>query len=105
MRTQARVVVIGGGIAGVSTLWHLVRAGWHDVLLLEKAELTSGSTWHAAGNTPTFSGSWSVMRMQAYSLELYRRLAADPEHQVTYHVTGSLRLAHSADRLDEFRHI
>jgi dimethylglycine dehydrogenase len=105
MRTQARVVVIGGGIAGVSTLWHLVRAGWQDLLLLEKAELTSGSTWHAAGNTPTFSGSWSVMRMQAYSLELYRRLAADPEHAVTYHVTGSLRLAQSSDRLDEFRHV
>ncbi|WP_027133855.1 GcvT family protein [Geminicoccus roseus] len=105
MRTQARVVVIGGGIAGVSTLWHLVEAGWKDLLLLEKAELTSGSTWHAAGNTPTFSGSWSVMRMQAYSLELYRRLAADPEHAVTYHVTGSLRLAQSRDRLDEFRHV
>ena len=105
MRETARVAVIGGGIAGVSTLWHLAQAGWQDLLLLEKAELTSGSTWHAAGNTPTFSGSWSVMRMQAYSLELYRRLAADPEHAVTYHVTGSLRLAQSKDRLDEFRHV
>lgn len=105
VREQARVVVIGGGIAGVSTLWHLVQAGWKDLLLLEKAELTSGSTWHAAGNTPSSSGSWSVMRMQAYSLALYRRLAADPEHAVTYHVTGSLRLAQSKDRLDEFRHI
>ena len=105
MRTTARVAVIGGGIAGVSTLWHLAKAGWQDLLLLEKAELTSGSTWHAAGNTPTFSGSWAVMRMQAYSLELYRRLAADTEHAVTYHVTGSLRLAQSKDRMDEFRHV
>ncbi|WP_159710917.1 GcvT family protein [Geminicoccus flavidas] len=105
MRSQARVVVIGGGIAGVSTLWHLAQAGWQDLLLLEKAELTSGSTWHAAGNTPTFSGSWPVMRMQAFSLEMYRRLAADPAHGVTYHVTGSLRLAQSQDRLNEFRHV
>ncbi|HWL70888.1 MAG TPA: FAD-binding oxidoreductase, partial [Geminicoccus sp.] len=105
MRSRARVVVVGGGIAGVSTLWHLAQAGWQDLLLLEKAELTSGSTWHAAGNTPTFSGSWPVMRMQAYSLEMYRRLAADSAHGVTYHVTGSLRLAQSQDRLDEFRHV
>ena len=105
MRSRARVVVVGGGIAGVSTLWHLAQAGWQDLLLLEKAELTSGLTWHAAGNTPTFSGSWPVMRMQAYSLEMYRRLAADSAHGVTYHVTGSLRLAQSQDRLDEFRHV
>ena len=105
MRTHARVVVIGGGIAGVGTLWHLARAGLRELVLVEKAELTSGSTWHAAGNTPTFSGSWPVMKMQAYSLELYRRLAAEPEHGVTYHVTGSLRLAQGRDRLDEFRHV
>ncbi len=72
--TQARVVIIGGGAVGVSALYHLGKAGWSDCLLLEKNELTAGSTWHAAGNVPTFSSSWSVMNMQRYSADLYRGL-------------------------------
>jgi glycine/D-amino acid oxidase-like deaminating enzyme len=70
--TQARVVIIGGGVVGVSALYHLARAGWTDCVLLERNELTAGSTWHAAGNVPTFSTSWSIMNMQRYSTELYR---------------------------------
>ena len=67
MSEQARIVVIGGGIAGCSALYHLAQMGCTDVLLLERDELTSGSTWHAAGNVPTYSTSWSLMKVQAYS--------------------------------------
>ncbi|MEM9030721.1 MAG: FAD-binding oxidoreductase, partial [Pseudomonadota bacterium] len=70
--STARVVIIGGGAVGVSGLYHLAKQGWTDCVLLEKNELTSGSTWHAAGNCPNFSGSWAVMNMQRYSLEMYR---------------------------------
>jgi len=99
----ARVVIIGGGAVGVSSLYHLAKAGWTDCVLLEKNELTSGSTWHAAGNVPTFSSSWSLMNMQRYSTELYRGLAAEVDYPMNYHVTGSLRLAHSKERMQEFQ--
>ena len=102
---SARVVVIGGGIAGVSTAYHLALMGCTDVLLLERDELTSGSTWHAAGNVPTYSTSWSAMKAQSYTAQLYRELAADPEFPINYHVTGSVRLAHSDERMAEFRHV
>ncbi len=105
MNEQARVVVIGGGIAGCSALYHLVQMGCTDALLLERDELTSGSTWHAAGNVPTYSSSWSVMKVQSYSAALYRELAKDPEFPISYHVTGSVRLAHSHERIAEFRHV
>ena len=105
MSEQARIVVIGGGIAGCSTMYHLTQMGCTDVLLLERDELTSGSTWHAAGNVPTFSTSWSLMKVQAYSAALYRDLAADAVFPINYHVTGSVRLAHSRERLAEFRHV
>ncbi|MGB3502283.1 MAG: FAD-dependent oxidoreductase [Mesorhizobium sp.] len=100
--TQARVVIIGGGAVGVSSLYHLAKAGWTDCVLLEKNELTSGSTWHAAGNVPTFSSSWSVMNMQRYSAELYRGLADEVGYPMNYHVTGSVRLAHGKERMREF---
>jgi dimethylglycine dehydrogenase len=74
MRTTARVVVIGGGIVGCSVLYHLARLGWGDIVLVERDELTAGSTWHAAGNCPNFSTSYNVMRLQAYSNSLYRRV-------------------------------
>lgn len=103
--STARVVVIGGGSVGASCLYHLALAGWTDCLLLEKNELTSGSTWHAAGNVPTFSSSWSVMNMQRYSAELYRGLAERVDYPMNYHVTGSLRLAHSRNRMLEFQRV
>lgn len=103
MHEQARVVVIGGGIAGVSTAYHLALMGCTDVLLLERDELTSGSTWHAAGNVPTYSTSWSAMKAQSYTAQLYRELAE--EFPINYHVTGSVRLAHSDERIAEFRHV
>jgi dimethylglycine dehydrogenase len=100
--TTARVVIIGGGVVGVSTLYHLAKAGWTDCVLLEKNELTAGSTWHAAGNCPSFSTSWAVMNMQRYSLRLYAGLAEEVDYPMNYHVTGSVRLAHSKERMMEF---
>ncbi len=100
--STARVVIIGGGVVGVSSLYHLAKAGWTDCVLLEKNELTSGSTWHAAGNVPTFSTSWSIMNMQRFSTELYRGLADEVDYPMNYHVTGSVRLAHSKERMQEF---
>ncbi|MGL4281319.1 MAG: GcvT family protein [Albidovulum sp.] len=100
--TTARVVIIGGGAVGVSSLYHLAKAGWTDCVLLEKNELTAGSTWHAAGNVPTFSTSWSLMNMQRYSTELYRGLGAAVDYPMNYHVTGSVRLGHSKERMQEF---
>lgn len=101
----ARVVIIGGGAVGTSALYHLAKAGWTDCVLLEKNELTAGSTWHAAGNVPTFSASWSIMNMQRYSAELYRGLAEAVDYPMNYHVTGSLRLGHSEERLQEFKRV
>ncbi|NIZ63007.1 dimethylglycine dehydrogenase [Sedimentitalea sp. CY04] len=100
--TKARVVIIGGGVVGASSLYHLAKKGWSDCVLLEKNELTAGSTWHAAGNVPTFSTSWSIMNMQRYSTELYARLGEEVDYPMNYHVTGSIRLAHSAERMQEF---
>jgi dimethylglycine dehydrogenase len=99
----ARVVIIGGGVVGTSSLYHLAKKGWTDCVLLEKNELTAGSTWHAAGNVPTFSTSWSIMNMQRYSTELYSRLGAEVDYPMNYHVTGSIRLAHSKERMQEFQ--
>ncbi|MDQ2090424.1 GcvT family protein [Marimonas arenosa] len=101
--TTARVVIIGGGVVGTSSLYHLAKAGWSDCVLLEKNELTAGSTWHAAGNVPTFSTSWSIMNMQRYSTELYARLGDEVDYPMNYHVTGSIRLAHSRERMQEFQ--
>ncbi|MEM1073790.1 MAG: FAD-dependent oxidoreductase [Pseudomonadota bacterium] len=100
--TTARVVIIGGGVVGVSALYHLAKEGWTDCVLLEKNELTAGSTWHAAGNCPSFSTSWAVMNMQRYSLGLYAGLAEEVDYPMNYHVTGSIRLAHSKERMLEF---
>ncbi|MFQ5437896.1 MAG: FAD-dependent oxidoreductase [Paracoccaceae bacterium] len=101
--STARVVIIGGGVVGASALYHLCKAGWSDCVLLEKNELTAGSTWHAAGNVPTFSTSWSLMNMQRYSTELYAGLAEAVDYPMNYHVTGSVRLAHSNARMQEFQ--
>ncbi|WP_170467981.1 GcvT family protein [Ruegeria arenilitoris] len=99
---KARVVIIGGGVVGTSSLYHLAKKGWTDCVLLEKNELTAGSTWHAAGNVPTFSTSWAIMNMQRYSTELYSRLGEEVDYPMNYHVSGSIRLAHSKERMQEF---
>ena len=103
--SSARVVIIGGGVVGVSALYHLAKAGWSDCVLLEKSELTAGSTWHAAGNCPNFSGEYGVMNMQRYGLALYRDLADKVGYPINYHVTGAVRLAHSHARMMEFERV
>ncbi|MEO1016910.1 MAG: FAD-dependent oxidoreductase [Pseudomonadota bacterium] len=103
MKSQARVVVIGGGVVGVSTLYHLAKRGWSDVVLLERTELTAGSTWHAAGLLPLFNMSHSVGQLHQYSVELYKTLEAETGQDVSFHPTGNLRLATNRDRLDEYR--
>ncbi|MEX0319533.1 MAG: FAD-dependent oxidoreductase [Ruegeria sp.] len=100
--TKARVVIIGGGVVGTSSLYHLAKKGWTDCVLLEKNELTAGSTWHAAGNVPTFSTSWAIMNMQRYSTELYSRLGEEVDYPMNYHQSGSIRLAHTKERVQEF---
>ncbi|RED53465.1 GcvT family protein [Aestuariispira insulae] len=105
MQSHARVVIIGGGIVGCSALYHLAKMGETDVVLLEMDELTSGSTWHAAGNIPTYAGSWNIMKYQRYSSKLYETLAEEVDYPINYHVTGSIRLANNKDRMDEFHHV
>ena len=105
MKTHARVVIIGGGAVGCSALYHLTQLGITDVVLLERDELTAGSTWHAAGNVPTFSTSWNLLKMQRYTTRLYADLARRTGYDINYHITGSIRLAHTQDRVDEFKHI
>jgi dimethylglycine dehydrogenase len=105
MSEQARVVIIGGGAVGCSALYHLAQLGWTDCLLVERDELTSGSTWHAAGNCPNFSTSWNVIKFQRHSTKLYAGLGEKVGYPINYHVTGSIRLAHTRDRMDEYRHV
>lgn len=102
MTERARVAVIGGGIMGASLLYHLARAGWTDAVLLERGELASGSTWHAAGNTPHFNTSLNISRIHLASTELYQRLEAETGQAVGFHRPGSLRLASVPDRMDEY---
>lgn len=104
VRSHARVVVIGGGIAGCSTLYHLTREGWTDVVLIERDELTSGSTWHAAAQVTQFGGNQTMVALKRYSIDLYREFAADPDHPISYHITGGMRLAHTQDQVDTYLH-
>ena len=103
MKNKAKVVVIGGGVVGVSALYHLAKKGWgDDVVLLEKAELTSGSTWHAAGLLPLFNMSYSVGQVHKYSVQLYRELEVETGQPVGFKQVGNLRLAMNDDRMDEY---
>ena len=104
MRSQARVVVIGGGVVGVSTLYHLASKGWGaDAVLIEKGELTCGSTWHAAGLLPLFNMSYSVGQIHKYSVNLYQQLEAETGQDVGFRQVGNIRLAMSPERMDEYR--
>jgi dimethylglycine dehydrogenase len=103
MKTHVRVLVIGGGVVGVSTLYHLTRKGWTDVALIERSELTAGSTWHAAGLLPLFNMSYTVGQLHKYSVDLYKRLPQETGQDVSFHVTGNLRLATCRERMDEYQ--
>jgi len=102
MKSQARVVVIGGGVVGVSTLYHLAKKGWSDVVLVERKELTSGSTWHAAGLLPLFNMSYSVGQLHRYSVELYETLEEETGLDAGLRQVGNIRLAMNSDRMDEY---
>jgi dimethylglycine dehydrogenase len=100
MKSHARVVVIGGGVVGASVLYHLTKAGWKDVLLIERAELTSGSTWHAAGGMHTVNGDPNVAKLQQYTIELYKEIEKISGQSCGVHITGGIMLAGTRERLD-----
>ena len=99
MKTNARVVVVGGGMMGASLLYHLALEGWTDTVLIEKGELTSGSTWHAAGQCPSITGSYNLAKIHAYSNSLYPTLEKLTGQYVSWHPCGGLRLANNKDEL------
>ena len=103
MKASARAVVIGGGVVGASVLYHLAKIGWTDVLLLEKSELTSGSTWHAAGGMHTFNGEANISRLQKYTIDLYREIEALSGQSCGLHPNGGLMLAATPGELDSLR--
>ncbi len=103
MKTHARAVVIGGGVVGVSTLYHLAKMGWTDVVLIERKELTSGVTWHAAGLLPLFNMSYSVGQIHKYSVNLYKTLEEETGQDVGLRAVSNIRLATTQDRMDEYR--
>jgi dimethylglycine dehydrogenase len=102
MKTSTRAVVIGGGVVGVSTLYHLAKKGWSDVVLIERKELTSGSTWHAAGLLPLFNLSYSVGQIHKYSVRFYQELEKETGQNVGFKNVSNIRLARTKDRWDEF---
>jgi len=103
MKDSARAVVIGGGVVGASVLYHLAKIGWADVLLIEKSELTSGSTWHAAGGMHTFNGEANISRLQKYTIDLYREIERVSGQSCGLHPNGGLMLAANQGELDSLR--
>ena len=105
MKSQTRVVVIGGGIAGCSTLYHLTQEGWSDVVLVERGELTSGTTWHSAAQVTNFGMNQTMVGLKTHSINLYKELRDDPEYPVGYnHGDGGIRLANTEAQMDGYRH-
>ena len=102
MKTQVKALVVGGGAVGTSIAYHLAKAGWEDVMLLERDELTSGSTWHAAGLLPLFNMSFATTHIHKYSVEFYKTLEAETGLNAGFAVVGNLRMAQTQERMDEF---
>jgi dimethylglycine dehydrogenase len=103
MQSQARVVVIGGGVVGASVLYHLTKFGWTDVMLVERSELTSGSTWHAAGGFHTLNADTNMAALQGYTIRLYKELEEISGQPCGLHHVGGLTLAESNERLDQLK--
>jgi dimethylglycine dehydrogenase len=103
VKSSAQVVVIGGGVVGASVLYHLTKAGWTDVLLLERRELTAGSTWHAAGGMHTLNGDPNVARLQQYTIQLYEQIEKESGQDCSIHLPGGLMLASDETRMDFLR--
>ena len=102
MKSKTKVVVVGGGVVGVSMLYHLAKKGWSDVVLVERKELTSGSTWHAAGLLPLFNMSYSVGQLHKYAVNLYKTLEKETGKNVGFSVVSNIRLAQTQNRMDEY---
>ena len=105
MKSHAKVVVIGGGVVGCSVLFHLAKFGWTDVLLIERSELTSGSTWHAAGGMHTINGDPNVARLQKYTVDLYKEIEQASGQDIGLHMTGGVMLAATEARFDWLKSI
>ena len=103
MKSHYRAVVIGGGVVGASVLYHLTKAGWTDVALLEKHELTSGSTWHAAAGVHTYNSDANVSKLQKYTIDLYREIEQISGQSCGIHATGNLVLAANEEIMDNLR--
>ncbi len=104
--TDAQVVIIGGGVMGVSLLYHLTKMGWRDIVLVEKNDLTHGSTWHAAGLCTHFAHNPTIQELRATSVRLYRDILPEETGQnCGFHSTGAMRITRNRDRMDEFRHV
>ena len=105
MKTRTKVVIIGGGIAGCSTLYHLTQEGWSDVVLVERDELTSGTTWHSAAQVTNFGMTQTMVGLKSHSIALYKKLRDDPEYPVGYHHgDGGIRLANTEEQMQAYRH-
>ncbi|MTI02969.1 FAD-dependent oxidoreductase [Roseibium sp. RKSG952] len=105
MKTRTKVVVIGGGIAGCSTLYHLTQEGWSDVVLVERDELTSGTTWHSAAQVTNFGLTQTMVGLKSHSIALYKKLRDDPDYPVGYHHgDGGIRLANTEEQMQGYRH-
>lgn len=102
MKTHVKALVVGGGAVGTSIAYHLAKAGWDDVVLLERDELTSGSTWHAAGLLPLFNMSFATTHIHKYSVEFYKSLEAETGLNAGFAVVGNLRMAQTEERMDEY---
>jgi dimethylglycine dehydrogenase len=100
MKTNTQVVVIGGGVVGASVLYHLTKAGWTDVVLLERAEYTAGSTWHSAGGMHTLNGDPNVAKLQQYTIKLYEEIEKESGMDASMHITGGVMLADTHERMD-----
>src|SRR5206468_11670223 len=103
LKSPAQVVVTGGGVVGASVLYHLTKARWTDVLLLERRELTAGSTWHAAGGMHTLNGDPNVARLQQYTIQLYEQIEKESGQDCSIHLPGGLMLASDETRMDFLR--
>ncbi|HME66425.1 MAG TPA: FAD-dependent oxidoreductase, partial [Streptosporangiaceae bacterium] len=103
MKSSAQVVVIGGGVVGASVLYHLTELGWTDVVLVERKELTAGSTWHAAGGMHTLNGDPNVAKLQQYTVGLYREIEQRSGQNCGIHMNGGLTLASDRERMDWLR--
>lgn len=105
MKTRTKVAVIGGGIAGCSTLYHLTEEGWSDVVLIERDELTSGTTWHSAAQVTNFGMNQTMVALKSHSISLYKKLRDDPDYPVGYHHgDGGIRLANTEAQMQGYRH-